>query len=340
MTSGPTRPPHLERVHAYLERAHLPVASTRIQELPGDASDRRYIRVAPQGHASLMLLVHVTPFDASTLPFLNVASLLEEIPIPIPKILSTEADLGILVLEDLGDVTLERHLARADLGPDRRLGLYEDAVGLIALMQGRGRELASSRYMPFGLAFDAEKLTWELDFFVQHFLIDHRRVSLSDTERAPLADEFGSLAGALAAEPRVFCHRDFHSRNLMLHNGRLHVIDFQDARTGPDTYDLVSLLRDSYVDLDRPLVDRAIATYFERTGGTEPDDFRDRFDRMAVQRHLKALGTFGYQTSVVGTGRYADAVPRTLGHLKDVFDRDRRYGRLRDLLASHIPELR
>ena len=340
MTAGPTRPPHLERVRAYLDRAHLWVANGQIQDLPGDASDRHYIRVTPPGRSSLMLLVHANRFDESTLPFINVASLLEEMAVPIPKILSIEADLGILVLEDLGDITLEHHLARASLEPVGRLQLYEEAVGLIALMQGRGRELASSRYAPFGLAFDVEKLRWELEFFVEHFLIGNRGVTLSDTARASLAIEFGTLAGALAAEPRVFCHRDFHSRNLMLYAGRLYVLDFQDARMGPDTYDLVSLLRDSYVDLDRRLVDRAIETYFARKGGTEPDDFRDRFDRMAVQRHLKALGTFGFQASVVGTSRYTDAVPRTLGHLKDVFDQDPRFVQLRDLLAPHVPELR
>ena len=340
MTSGPTRPPHLERVYAYLDRGHLRLANSQIQELPGDASDRQYVRVTPPGRSALMLLVHANPFDESTLAFINVASLLEEMPIPVPRILSIEADLGILVLEDLGDITLEDHLARVDLEPAGRLGFYEEAVGLIALMQGRGRELASSRYVPFGLAFDVEKLMWELEFFVEHFLIGHRGVTLSDIDRTSLVAEFGALAGALAAEPRVFCHRDFHSRNLMLHDGRLYVLDFQDARMGPDTYDLVSLLRDSYVDLDRPLVDRAIATYFARLGGTEPDDFRDRFDRMAVQRHLKALGTFGFQASVVRTGRYANAVRRTLGHLRDVFDRDPRFVQLRDLLAPHIPELR
>ncbi len=340
MTSSSTRPPHLERVYVYLDRVHLKLSNNQVLELPGDASDRQYVRITPQNRSSVILLVHENPFDESTLSFINVANLLKEMPIPIPKILNIESDLGILVLEDLGDITLENHLARVDLTSASRFELYEEAVGLIALMQVRGRELESNRYHPFGQAFDVEKLTWELEFFVEHFLIGHRGLTLSDTDRSSLVVEFKVLAGVLAAEPRVFCHRDFHSRNLILHDGRLYVLDFQDARMGPDTYDLVSLLRDSYVDLDRPLVDQTITTYFTQLGVPEPEDFRVRFDRMTVQRHLKALGTFGFQASVVGTSRYSNAVCRTLKHLRDIFDRDLQFVQLRDLLAPHIHELR
>src|SRR6185295_6505679 len=102
----------------------------------------------------------------------------------------------------------------------------------------------------------------------------------------------------LAAEPRVLCHRDYHSRNLMVRGRELYIIDFQDARQGPDTYDLVSLLRDSYVDLADGVVNDLIA-YFLAITQRPPGpagEFRRRFDLMALQRNLKALGTFGFQT--------------------------------------------
>ena len=117
-----------------------------------------------------------------------------------------------------------------------------------------------------------------------------------------LREEWARIVDELAAEPRVLCHRDYHSRNLMWHDDTLYVIDFQDARMGPDTYDLVSLLRDSYVDLPDAAVDDLI-DYFvaldPRQRPTAPSDpeFRRRFDLMALQRNLKALGTFGYQTT-------------------------------------------
>ena len=98
----------------------------------------------------------------------------------------------------------------------------------------------------------------------------------------------------------MLCHRDYHSRNLMLHDGSLYIIDFQDARMGPDTYDLVSLLRDSYVDIADRELDELIAYFLalkrRRHAGRRRDEFRRRFDLMALQRNLKALGTFGYQT--------------------------------------------
>ena len=325
---------YADRVTAYLARVGLVANETSTCELAGDASDRRYVRVVSADGSSRVLLVHADPIDAETLPFVNVARLLRQIPVPVPAVLAQEADLGILVLEDLGDVTLQDHLV--DATGEEQSARYLEASELLVRIQRRGHELASNEFIPFGLAFDEVKLTSELDFFVQHFLITHRGASPPPTS---LAAEFTALAAELAAEPRVLCHRDYHSRNLMLHNDQLHIIDFQDARMGPDTYDLVSLLRDSYVSLDRSFVEEIVRSYLARTGICDRPTFAERFDHMSVQRHLKALGTFGYQTAVLGRDRYREAIPRTLGYLRDVFERRPRYGRLRALLASHLPEL-
>ena len=126
----------------------------------------------------------------------------------------------------------------------------------------------------------------------------------------------------------------------MVHGGQLYVIDFQDARMGPDTYDLVSLLRDSYVELDRSLVERLIAHYLTLSPPVAASDYGSRFDRMAVQRNLKALGTFGHQVATRGKTRYLDAIPRTLSYLRETFTRNPRFTRLQDLLAIHLDELR
>jgi hypothetical protein len=215
-------------------------------------------------------------------------------------------------------------------------------------MQHRGRELASDRYLPYGIAFDVEKLSWELQFFIKHFLEAYRGAVLTASERQAIDAELLRIAEELAAEPRVFCHRDYHSRNLMLHDGQLYIIDFQDARMGPDTYDLVSLLRDSYMDFSEREVDELIAFFLalrgvgaDRAGaGMEAGQFRQRFDLMALQRNLKALGTFGFQTTSRGNTVYIQYIPRTLAYVRTNLERDRRFGRLRDLLAPHIDELR
>ena len=145
----------------------------------------------------------------------------------------------------------------------------------------------------------------------------------------------------LAAEPRVLCHRDYHSRNLMYHQDRLYIIDFQDARMGPDTYDLVSLLRDSYVDLPEQTVNDLLAYFLALKGGTGREEtFRERFAVMALQRNLKALGTFGYQTTARRNPVYIQYIPRTLRYVRDNLEAHARFSRLRDVLAAHVEEFR
>jgi aminoglycoside/choline kinase family phosphotransferase len=148
----------------------------------------------------------------------------------------------------------------------------------------------------------------------------------------------------------VLCHRDYHSRNLMLHDGSLYIIDFQDARMGPDTYDLASLLRDSYVDIADRDLDDLIAYFLALKGRAAADavlpdldgasrDFRRRFDLMALQRNLKALGTFGYQTMTRQNPVYIQYMPRTLRYARTNLAKYPRFARLRELLAAHVDEL-
>jgi hypothetical protein len=139
----------------------------------------------------------------------------------------------------------------------------------------------------------------------------------------------------------VLCHRDYHSRNLMLHESQLYIIDFQDARLGPDTYDIVSLLRDSYVDLTEQTVDELIAYFLALKGLTGSErEFRRRFDVMALQRNLKALGTFGYQTTARRNPVYIQYIPRTLRYVRDNLAQQHRFGLMRELLAAHVEEFR
>ena len=251
-----------------------------------------------------------------------------------------------MALEDLGDVTLQAHLGATTRA--EHAALYRQAVTLIVKMQQRGRELVSDRYLPYGIAFDVEKLSWELQFFVKHFLEAYRGAVLSASQREALSAELLRIAEELAAEPRVFCHRDYHSRNLMLHDGQLYIIDFQDARMGPDTYDLVSLLRDSYMDFSEREVDELIAFFLALRGvgadrggaGMETGVFRRRFDLMALQRNLKALGTFGFQTTTRGNPVYIQYIPRTLAYVRQNVERDARFARLREILSAHVDELR
>ena len=328
------------RIDQFLTESGLAGRGAKVVPLTGDASDRRYFRVLMAGEPSQVLAVHPGPIAFDTLPFVNVCKLLSEMPVPVPGILGHSDALGIIALQDLGDVTLQAHLGAAS--PAEHAALYRQAVSFIETLQRRGRELESAEYVPYGIAFDVDKLTWELQFFVKHFLEAYRGAALSPTSREALTSELAAIAEELAAEPRVLCHRDYHSRNLMLHDGHLHIIDFQDARMGPDTYDLVSLLRDSYVDFTNQQVEELVAFFLALRRGAAGEDagFRRRFDLMALQRNLKALGTFGFQTTSRGNTVYIQYIPRTLNYARANLTRYNRFGRLQALLAEHVDELR
>ena len=335
-----------DRIDRYLRENGLDAAGTKVVPLTGDASDRRYFRVIGPEGPSIVLALHAEPIDFASLPFANVAGLLRQLPLPVPALLGHSDPLGILALEDLGDVTLQAHLGAASA--NEHAALYRQAVAFIELLQRRGAEVDPDGYTPYRVVFDVEKLTWELDFFVKHFAQGYRGAAISPAERAALGAECASIVDELASEPRVLCHRDYHSRNLMLYAGSLYIIDFQDARMGPDTYDLVSLLRDSYVDIADRDVDELIAYFLAlkgRSGSAADSDrasveFRRRFDLMAVQRNLKALGTFGYQTITRQNPVYIQYMPRTLRHVRTNLQKYPRFARLQELLARHIDELR
>ena len=331
------------RIDQFLTERGL--TGARVLPLTGDASDRRYFRVNLGDDGTQVLAVHPGPIDFASMPFVKIAKLLSLLPVPVPAILSFSNALGIISLEDLGDVTLQAHIGAGS--PAEHKALYRQAIGLIETLQRRGAAVASPEYPPYAIAFDVEKLTWELDFFLKNFLEGYRSVELSASVRAALRAEFAAIVEELAAEPRVLCHRDYHSRNLMLHEDSLYIIDFQDARMGPDTYDLVSLLRDSYLDLPEDEVDDLVAFFLALRCGpgatassSDAEEFRRRFDLMAVQRNLKALGTFGFQTISRGNPVYIQYIPRTLTYVRANLERYPRFGRLRELLAAHLDELR
>lgn len=324
-------------VQGYLARTRQ--SDARVVPLTGDASDRKYFRVVPKDGEPFVIAVHAQPFDMKSLPFANVASLFTEIGVPVPRILGDAADLGVLALEDLGDVTLQANLGT--MTGEHHDDQYREAIAFIERLQRRGAELRSIKYLPYQIGFDSPKLMWELEFFFRHFLEGYRGAEITPAEREALTEEFTTLAEELSAEPRVLCHRDYHSRNLMVHNARLYVIDFQDARLGPDTYDLVSLLRDSYVDLPEATLTTFIEHFLTLRGGRDDAAaFRTRFDVMALQRNLKALGTFGYQTLARNNTVYIQYIPRTLAYVQANLHKHARFGRLHEILATHVEELK
>jgi N-acetylmuramate 1-kinase len=334
-----------ERIRRFLSDVGLR-RDTKVLPLTGDASDRRYFRVLIKNEPSQALALHTGPIEFEKLPFVNVSRLLASMPVPVPRILAHSDSLGIIALQDLGDVTLQAHLGAASEA--EHAALYRQAVTFIEVLQRRGDELASADYLPYAIAFDVDKLLWELQFFTKHFLEAYRGVTISPAAGDALTAEYAAIAEELASERRVLCHRDYHSRNLMLHDGSLYIIDFQDARMGPDTYDLVSLLRDSYVDFTETQVEELIAFFLALRGAymdqpehvSDHHEFRRRFDLMALQRNLKALGTFGFQTTSRRNTVYIQYIPRTLNYARANLAKYPRFARLQELLSEYVDELR
>jgi aminoglycoside/choline kinase family phosphotransferase len=323
-----------QRISSYLEgRKRTGLRVVGLTPMVGDASERSYYRVRLE-EGSMVLALLSRSFDPLSLPFLNVAELCRQIPIRIPHIHHVSGPQGILLLEDLGDDLLQASVATVDRAAKR--DLYLEAVNLLARLQSRGHELRSDRYMPYRLAFDHEKLFDELRFFEEHFLVGYRKVGVSSEAHEALESSFHLLASELASLPRVLCHRDYHSRNLMVLEDGLAVIDFQDARLGPASYDLVSLLRDSYVEHSPDFV-AEMTDEFCRLAGAR--DAEAEFDLMSLQRNLKALGTFGFQISVKGNHVYLPYVSPTLEMVRVNLERNSRWDELRKSLAGYLPEL-
>lgn len=318
------------------DRRGTPAAGVDVVPLSGDASTRRYFRLR-EGERTTVLALYPEPFVAEGFTFLSVHRLLDDFGLAVPEILGEDGPRGILLLEDLGDLTLQEVLRSASA--THREELYRQAVkGLVVLQREAARSPKSAAC--FQIAFDLEKLNWELHYFLKHFLEGFRKRDLSVEDRALLAEHFHRLAEEIASWPRVLCHRDFHSRNLMLHRGSLFWIDFQDARMGPASYDLASLLRDSYVDLEEGFVAERAEEFRQMAAPEEPrDTFRRRFELMSVQRNLKALGTFGFMATVRGNPVYLPYMAGTLAHARRNLSRHPELHGLWRVLARHLEEI-
>ncbi len=307
-----------------------------VTPLSGDASTRRYFRVG-LGASSYVLALYPEPFVAEKLSFLGIRDLLDGYGLAVPEVVDVDGPRGVVLQEDLGDRTLQEVLK--DASASRREELYLEAVdGIVVLQRKAGEE--QRRADCFRIAFDIEKLSWELHYFLKHYLEGYRQRELTVEDRATLSEAFHLLCQEIASWPRTLCHRDYHSRNLMLHGDRLFWIDFQDARMGPATYDLASLLRDAYVDVPEELAG-ALAERFRQQAVPEESRelFRRRFELMSVQRTLKVLGTFGYMATVRANPVYLPYMPRTLAHARRILSRYPELESLWRTLARHVEEL-
>jgi aminoglycoside/choline kinase family phosphotransferase len=323
----------------------------RAVPLEGDASDRKYVRLVVEGRGegdqvSYVLMQLSRPWvpqgSRRELPFVNVARHLSEKGIPVPRVFFDASEEGFVLLEDVGNVTLESRLERQSLQERRRL--YESAIEILVRMQSEASTASSRPCYALAYSFDAETFFRELCFFREHALEGLWGHDIPADRRTELDGHFYGLCTEIAGYPKVFTHRDYHARNLMVQADRLTLLDFQDARLGPITYDLASLLRDSYVCLAPGEQEALIGHYREvaqRAGLAcpDPDDFQRAFLRTGLQRNLKAIGTFAYQAVVKGMGRYLPSIPNTVDSVRSALEKDPELAPFRQALQPYVEGL-
>jgi len=325
----------LALIHEWLSR-DLGMKPERIEPASADASFRRYFRAFNNG--ATYIVMDAPPGKEDVRPYLKVTRLLETLGAHVPHVHQADTDRGLLLLEDLGGT---HYLSRFNAGEDPER-LYGDALGVLADVQVRGRSAAAE--LP---PYDREPLAREVALMPEWFLGRHLSVGLSDLESRMIARTFEFLVVEALAQPTVFVHRDFHSRNLMVVADRNPgIIDFQDALRGPVGYDLVSLLKDCYISWPRERVVRWVSGYralLRSKGdagawlsGADDTEFLRWFDLIGVQRHVKVLGIFARLWYRDGKAGYLRDLPLTLEYVRDTCTRYPELGEFGRFLEERV----
>jgi len=304
----------------------------RVEPASSDASFRRYFRAFRA--SATFIVMDAPPEKEDVRPYLKVTRLLETIGVHVPHVQAADVARGLVLLEDLGDTLYLDRLHAGD-DPDK---LYGAALAALLAIQTRGQEAA--RELP---PYDAAALTRELALMPEWFYRRHLELELTTAERGIVEATFEFLTREALAQPAVFVHRDFHSRNLMVLPERgPGILDFQDALCGPIGYDLVSLLKDCYIGWPRDRVVRWVEQYRTllrsrggEAGGSDTEFLR-WFDLVGVQRHLKVLGIFARLWYRDGKIRYLSDLPLILEYVRDTCDRYPELAGLAELLRQRV----
>ena len=309
-------PERLEQLKHWLEN-ELDFSEYTLRPASADASFRRYFRVLHEGVSYVVM--DAPPQKEDSRPFIRISKMFFDLGLNVPEVIDESLQQGFLLLSDLGsapylDVLDEETVER----------LYGDALGALATLQACIPDNAS---LP---AYDRVLLLGEMELSREWLMGKHLGLSPDAAQTGMIDAAFELLAENALAQPRVCVHRDYHSRNLM-HTGVNNpgILDFQDAVIGPVTYDLVSLLRDCYIDWPRARVedwalgylDLALQSGILRAEHDDPQQFLRWFDLMGMQRHLKAAGIFARLKHRDGKAGYLQDIPRTLGYVVEVAGR-------------------
>lgn len=302
-------------------------AEFALEAASADASFRRYFRVR-RGDGRCFVIMDAPPANEDCRPWLKVQALFRGAGVHVPEVLAEDLGRGFLLLSDLGNATYLQAMSA-----DNATQLYADAISALVRIQLASRP----EVLP---VYDEALLRRELDLFPDWYLAKHHGIELSAGEREGMEDVFTRILAANLAEPRVYVHRDYHSRNLMYieQGANPGIIDFQDAVYGPISYDLVSLLKDAYIEWDEDLALDWLIRYWEqaRKAGlpvaTDFGEFFRAYEWMGVQRHVKVLGIFARLWHRDGKDGYLRDMPLVARYLRKACERYAELSPLRHLL--------
>ena len=297
----------------YWLKTHFTAENVSLIPLTGDAGFRRYFRFSYQNKTYIAVDAPVNL--SNNLAFVNVQKTLQQVGINVPKMIALDLEQGFLCLSDFGDSLLAETLTLENMSRYYALALTE----LKKVLTCEATELGS---LP---QYDEQFIITELTIFSDWLLEQHLGIYLTATEQSALNLCFKLLVSAITEQPKVFMHRDYHSRNIMLlADDKLGIIDFQDAVQGPVSYDLVSLLRDCYVRWPNELIMPLVEDYRQQVQAHFPDENISKekwqywFDLTGLQRHLKASGIFARLHHRDNKSGYLADIPLTLTYIQDV----------------------
>lgn len=305
--------------------------------LAGDASSRRYYRAVFADKS--WVLMSWEPFkDAESFPFLNVLSHFQKHDVHVPEVVDFSPDLGLVLLEDLGDLTLERKFWE-NQNQELVLPFYQQAIDELIKIHFHVTADENSGCSAFQISFDTKKLLWEMNYGREHVLEKLNKLTPSPKIEEGLTSIFTDICERLDREPKFIAHRDYHSRNLMLKLGKMRVIDFQDARLGPIQYDLVSLVYDSYVNLSDSSRREILNYYLTNAKPYLPKSFsRVHFDEVfrlqVLQRCFKACGSFASFYNLRSDRRYLKYIQPTLKTVSLMLEQFPKYAEFQNVLVN------
>ena len=327
-----------QRLEQFLAEKYDSLA-VKVEQLTPDASTREYFRIGLEKTA--IACVYQESFDPLEQNYLDVTTVFRAAHLPVAEIYAVDSRRGIIILEDFGDTILRDVLERST--EEKKESLLSQSISLIARIQAATNVAYELDSIASRLKFDEEKLVWELNFFKTHYFETLKKQPLGDAEESALTVEFVELSKELENRARVLCHRDFHAANLMIdRQNRLRIIDHQDARIGAASYDLVSLLLDRVSDVpSKDWLDakkRLLLAERESLGleKIEYEVFDEEFKLQTVQRCLKAIGTFSFQSATRGKIHFIKYIEPMFRIVLDAAEKSRRFPVLQNIIREQI----